>query len=127
MNEQEYARVIGQNLKRLLYESGRTQTEVCADLGIKKTTMSSWVNGARIPRMDKIDLLCHYFNCKRSDIMEPHNKEYYLKRDTARVAQEIFDNPDLRILFDAAKDSRPEDLRTAAALLRRFKETNPES
>lgn len=48
MNEQEYARVIGQNLKRLLYESGRTQTEVCADLGIKKTTMSSWVNGARI-------------------------------------------------------------------------------
>lgn len=34
--------------------------------------MSSWMNGTRVPRMDKIDLLCHYFNCKRSDIMEEH-------------------------------------------------------
>jgi hypothetical protein len=32
----------------------------------------------------------------------------------------------MRILFDAAKDSKPEDLRRAADLLMRFKETNPD-
>ena len=47
---------------------------------------------------------------------------YYYDEETASVAQELFENPDLRILFDAARGSRPEDLRTAAALLRRFKE-----
>lgn len=50
---------------------------------------------------------------------------YYVNEDTARTAQQIFDDPYLRILFDAAQDSRPEDLQMAADLLRRLKKTNP--
>ena len=50
---------------------------------------------------------------------------YYISTETARMAQEIFLNPDLRALFDAAKDSRPQDLKMAADILTRFKETNP--
>jgi hypothetical protein len=42
------------------------------------------------------------------------------------VAQEIFDNSDLRILFDAAKDSSPEQLKLAAEMLRQFKKTSGE-
>ncbi len=51
---------------------------------------------------------------------------YYLNPETAKAAQEVFDDPNLRILFDAAKDSRPEDIRMAADMLKRFKETNPD-
>ena len=51
---------------------------------------------------------------------------YYANEDTARAAQQIFDDPYLRILFDAAQDSRPEDLQMAADLLRRLKKTNPD-
>lgn len=51
-------------------------------------------------------------------------KKYYFSDETAEAAQELFDDPDLRVLFDAAKDSRPEDLRLAADMLRRLKETN---
>lgn len=51
---------------------------------------------------------------------------YYVNEDTARTAQQIFDDPYLRILFDAAQDSRPEDLQMAADLLRRLKKTNPD-
>ena len=51
---------------------------------------------------------------------------YYISEDTARAAQQIFDDPYLRILFDAAQDSRPEDLQMAADLLRRLKKTNPD-
>lgn len=53
-------------------------------------------------------------------------QEYYLNEATAKAAQELFENPDLRFLFDAARDSRPEDLRMAAEMLRRFKEGNSE-
>lgn len=49
---------------------------------------------------------------------------YYLNEATAKAAQELFENPDLRFLFDAARDSRPEDLRMAAEMLRRFKNSN---
>ena len=51
---------------------------------------------------------------------------YYVYGETAKVAQEIFENKDMRILFSAAKDSRPEDLRMAADMLMRFKQTNPD-
>ena len=54
------------------------------------------------------------------------DEQYYLNNETAQIAQEIFENKDMRILFDAARDSRPEDLKIAADMLRRFKETNPD-
>ena len=47
--------------------------------------------------------------------------EYYLNKETAEIAQELFNNPDLRVLFDAARDAKPENLRLAAEMLRRFK------
>ena len=58
------------------------------------------------------------------DIMKK-NMPYY-EDDTAEIAQEIFENKDLHILFDAARDSKPEDLQMAADLLKRLKATNPE-
>ena len=57
MNNQEYARIIAKNLRRIFYHNGKTQAEVSRALGISKATLSSWMNGTRIPRMDKIELL----------------------------------------------------------------------
>lgn len=53
-------------------------------------------------------------------------REYYSNPETAQIAQQIFDDPDLHALFDAARDSRPEDMKMAADLLRRLKGTNPD-
>ena len=61
MSEQDYGRIIGANLKRLAWERKKTQADISRDLGISKATVSSWMNGTRIPRMDKIDMLCDYF------------------------------------------------------------------
>ena len=66
----EYARIISQNLKRLAYESGKTQAEISRELKINKSSLSMWMNGERIPRMSKIDMLCNYFGVNRSDIMD---------------------------------------------------------
>lgn len=125
MSSEEYGKIISKNLKRIAYDSQRTQADIARDLKLKQATVSSWMNGTRVPRMDKIDLLCHYFNCRRADIMEEHTEEYYLQAETARMAQAAFDDPDLRALFDAARNANPQDVRMAADLLRRLKETNP--
>ena len=50
--------------------------------------------------------------------------DYYEYRESQQIAQQIMDDADLRALFDAARDSRPEDLAMAMALLKRLKETN---
>lgn len=67
---------------------------------------------------------------KAIDVVIPEEPEgypvYYTDEETARAAQEVFDNPETRMLFDAARDARPEDIRLAAEMLKRFKGTNPD-
>ena len=71
----DYGKIIAQNLKRIAYENDRTQSDICRDLKLNDSTVSTWFNGSRVPRMEKIDLLAHYFNCTRADIMEPYTKK----------------------------------------------------
>lgn len=130
MTEKEYAQVIARNLKRIAYEHEKTQAQIAQDLGIHKATISAWMNGTRTPKMSKIDMLCRYFGCTRADIMEPdgsrHVSEYHFDDRAARLAQQLYDDPDLRMLFDAARDNSPENLQLAAEMLKRMKETNNE-
>lgn len=69
-----------------------------------------------------------FFHIRREDLLTdtPQEQTYYTNPETVKVAQEIFDNSDLRVLFDAAKDSSPEQLKLAAEMLRQFKKTSGE-
>jgi len=119
---------IAKNLRRIMFDKGINQAELSKRTGIPQGTLSMWMNGTRIPRMPNIDALAEYLGVTREDIVgksqEPKEDPYYLNPETAKIAQEVFDDPDLRMLFDASRDSKPEDIRMAAEMLRRFKQTN---
>ena len=115
MSEQDYAKLVAKNLRRIMYEHGKTQAEVAKDLNISKATLSSWMNGTRIPRISKVDLLCHYFNVKRSDIMEDHDEldedaVYYLDDEAREMAEFMHKNPRYKVLFDAVRNVSAEDI-----------------
>lgn len=76
MNEKYYGKIVGKNLRRLAYEYNKTQADISRDLNISKATISSWMNGTRIPRMKTIDRLCIYFHCSREDIMEEREEAF---------------------------------------------------
>ena len=128
VTEKEYSKIVAKNLKRLSYEKGSTQQDIAKAIGVGRSTVACWLNGSRTPKMDSIDALCEYFGCVREDIMEEYDqyrkRPYYFDKETGDKAQELFSNPRMRILFDAARDSRPEDLQMAADLLERLKGTN---
>ena len=48
---------------------------------------------------------------------EETGEEYYLNIETAKMAQDIFENKELRVLFDAARDASPDDLQTVHSML----------
>jgi transcriptional regulator with XRE-family HTH domain len=75
---------------------------------------------------DRLIKICDFLGIAPSALIEGADADntYYVNPETAKVAQDIFENKDLRILFDAAKDAKPEDLKMAADMLKRFKETN---
>lgn len=80
MTNEEYGKIISKNLKRIFYEHEKTQADVSRDLGINKATLSSYMTGTRIPKMNTIDKLCHYFNVSRVDIMEEQRARDQLER-----------------------------------------------
>lgn len=123
MTEKEYAQVIAKNLKRIAFERDKSQAQIAQELKIHRATLSAWMNGTRTPKMSKIDMLCRYFGCKRSDIMEPHSENYiYHFDDTDRIAQIIRDNPVMHSLFDIAMECTPDNLELIAEVLKRMKQ-----
>ena len=125
MSEQEFNSIFSKRLRYYLEKNNMTQVELSKKLGVGTTSVYNWCNGVKSPRMDKVDAMCKLFGCRRSDLMEDETENrstgYYLNDETAQVAQEIFENKDLRVLFDAARDAKPEDLRTTYDMLMALK------
>lgn len=84
------------------------------------------------PKADRVQKIADYFGVsteylitgKDTEKVSDSGEKYYFSNETAEMAQELFENKDIRMLFDAARDSKPEDLRMAADLLLRLKGTN---
>lgn len=62
--------IFADNLKRYMDEAGKTRRDLCNALGISYFTVSSWVNGTKYPRMDKVEMLAQYFGISKSDLIE---------------------------------------------------------
>ena len=117
--------IMAKNIRYHLDKSGKTRTEICNDLGISYSTFSDWINGNTYPRIDKIEIMANYFGIEKADLVEDGTKKqeqnYYLNDETRKIAQEIYDNKDLRILFDASRKAAPEDLKFIVEMAKRFK------
>lgn len=60
---------IGSRILTKLAASGKTQTELADYLGVTQASVSNWVNGVKLPRMDKVDKICTFLNCSRSSLL----------------------------------------------------------
>ena len=112
-----------------------TMKQVADAVGVSEGTVSRWESGEiENMRRDKIAALAKLLSIDPRIIMgwnedgvgnfEHHG--YYTNPETAKIAQQIYDDSDLHALFDAARDSKPENLKAAAAMLKALKGTNPD-
>lgn len=62
--------ILSKNLKKLLSRKGKSQTDMAKELKLNESTVSSWINSAKYPRRDKIELMADYFGVMPSDITE---------------------------------------------------------
>lgn len=69
MDNNYFAKLFSKNLVRIMEMRQKTQTDIINALGFNKSAVSTWVNGTRMPRMDKVDALAKYFNVSRSDLI----------------------------------------------------------
>lgn len=89
-------------------------SDVSKATGISATVFSEWKKGKSTPKADKRKKIADYFGVSLeyldTGIEKKGGETYYLNEETAKTAQEIFENKELRLLFDVVRDAEPEDL-----------------
>ncbi len=107
-----------ERLNSLIKSKGLSQRKVEIELGFSNGAISKWKKYS--PNAEKVQLLAQYFNVSFDYLMTGEEKEaggYYLNGETTKIAQDIFENKELRLLFDTARNAEPEDLRTVHDML----------
>lgn len=73
MSDEKEKRIFSNNLNYYMKKNGKTQADIVIDLGINKSTISTWCNGTKMPRMGTVQILADYFKIKKSDLVEERN------------------------------------------------------
>lgn len=121
MSEDMQKEIFSRNLNSYIEKNGKTQLEIAKSIGVSPQTFNTWCKGIAIPRMGKVQALADYFHINKSDLIEDKSTQkqssYYLNDETEQIAQDIFENKELRLLFDSARDAEPEDLKAVHDML----------
>ena len=103
-------------IRELCNKEGITFARLEKNLGFSNAYIAQ-MNPETVPH-SRIQKIADYFGVTVEYLTTGEtNDGYYLNQETAKAAQEMFENEDLRVLFDAARDASPEDLRVVYEML----------
>ncbi len=89
MPEETYKKIFSRNLNYYMELNGKSQSDLINDLGFNKSAVSTWCNGSRLPRMDKVETLAQYFKINRSDLIEEKSLDTLTVRDNRDIAKDL--------------------------------------
>lgn len=112
-----------ENIRNVAKTKGISINRLEKELGFARSSINKF--NKNTPSAEKLQQIADYLDVTVDHLMTGEEKEinekYYLNDETAKAAQEIFENNDLRVLFDAARDASPEDLKTTYNMLMALK------
>lgn len=105
----------------LLGKFGISAYKFCKDTGISQSTISTWKAKKSLIGSELGTKIADYFDVSLEYLMTGKEKEngetYYLNDETRKIAQEVFESKELRMLMDEARDADPEDIRAIHNML----------
>lgn len=114
MSENEQKIIFSRNLLKLVSAQNKTQKEVADAIGVSPQTFNTWCQGIALPRMGKVQKLADYFGVNKSDLIEEKedtvDETYYFNEDARELAEFMFKNPEYKVLFDASRKVKKEDI-----------------
>ena len=111
----------------LLTQKGLKHADVAKATGISPTMFSEWKSGKiTLPKADKLIKIADFLGVSvdylagTSDDPTPERKGYYVDAESLRLAQEIYSNPDYKVLFDASQKLAPDDIKLVIQMIERM-------
>ena len=102
--------------KHLRQAKGLSQESAAKCLGVSRSAVSMWEVGAREPDFDTLELIADFFNVDTDYLLGRTDKttivpeSYYLNNEAKEYAEFLFNNPEYKVLFDASRKVKPEDI-----------------
>ena len=97
---------------KLLEERNLRAADVCKGTGLPSSLFSEWKRGKSNPKADKLQKIADFFGVSIEYLMTGEKKEespmYYATEETVKLAQEMFEDEDMRSLFDMKRNMPPE-------------------
>lgn len=112
-------------IKNRRLELGLTQLEVAKRLGLTTKAAVSKVEGqGDNVTLKSVEKFAKALDCSPLYLMGWLDDEetYYANDETAQLAQWLYEHEEMRLLFDAAKDVNPDDLKAVHTLLLSLKQ-----
>lgn len=114
MSDSDLRRLFADNLNYFLSLNGYSQADMARRMHVSTATTAKWCTGQTMPRIDKIQSLCNWFGIEKSDLLEDRKAlqedHYYMDEDARDMAEFLHKNPNYKVLFDASRKVKPEDI-----------------
>lgn len=116
MADEELRKIFAQRLNYYLDMNGYNQADMARRMNVSTATTAKWCTGQTMPRVDKIQSLCNWLGISKADLLESDPEvtddrpAYYFDPDARELAQFLFDNPEYKVLFDASRKVKKEDI-----------------
>lgn len=124
---------LGENIRFLRTKKGYSQDDIANMLGYKSfTTIQKWESGVSEPPLKALKKLSEIFNIDMNDLAtkklsyntNEDNNVYYLDDDARDMAQFLYENPDYKVLFDASRKVKKEDIQLVKEMIDRMSNKN---
>lgn len=120
---------IGENIKKRRKELGISAEYIAEQLGVSKTTVYRYeCQDILNMGIDKLEPLAKILQTTPAELMDwdgekdnTKEEQYYIDNEVQRIAQEIHDDQDLRILFSASRNLNKEDIKFVVDMVERLK------
>ena len=112
-------------LKYFRMKENLSQSELAAKLGISASAVSMYEVGKREPDFETEEKIADFFQTDLYTLRGRENEaeqqpSYYLDKDSSDAAQFLFSNPEYKVLFDASRKVKPEDINLVAEMIKRM-------
>ena len=123
MSEDKMLEIINR-IKNRRIELGMSYQDLAEKTGMSKSTLQRYETGAiRSIPLDKLEDLARALKLDPAFLMGWDNEDeptYYLDPEAAQLAQELYERPEMRVLFDASRNASKEDIEQVADLLNKL-------
>ena len=112
--------------KRIREQSGLTQQQMADKLGISRSAIGMYEKGEREPNFETLELIADTFNVDMNFLLgkkpttEVIPDTYYLDKEAREAAQFLYENPDYKVLFDASRKVKKEDIDIVTQMIDRM-------